>query len=84
LALRLRVVEQAMTGGVSLGKLSRLFGPSVTAIVNWVSAYEKGNRDDGPIAGSGQWHLAGTSACERSDAAPEEGQSDEADPRRTI
>ncbi len=45
LALRLRVVEQAMSGTVSLGKLSRLFGPSVTAIVNWVSAYEKGGVD---------------------------------------
>lgn len=45
LVLRLRVVEQAMTGGVSLVKLSRLFGPSVTAIVNWVNAYEKGGVD---------------------------------------
>jgi len=45
LALRMRVVEQAMTGGVSLGRLSQLFGPSVTAIVNWVNAYEKGGVD---------------------------------------
>jgi transposase InsO family protein len=41
----MRVVEQAMTGGVSLGRLSQLFGPSVTAIVNWVNAYEKGGVD---------------------------------------
>jgi transposase len=45
LVLRLRVVEQALGGGVSLGKLSRLFGPSVTAIVNWVNAYERGGVD---------------------------------------
>jgi transposase InsO family protein len=41
----MRVVEQAMTGGVSLGRLSQLFGPSVTAIVNWVNAYERGGVD---------------------------------------
>ncbi|HEY6458813.1 MAG TPA: IS481 family transposase, partial [Polyangiaceae bacterium] len=41
----MRVVEQAMSGGVSLGKLSQIFGPSVTAIVNWVNAYEKGGVD---------------------------------------
>ena len=45
LTLRLRVVEQAMSGAASLNKLSQVFGPSVTAIVNWVRAYEKGGVD---------------------------------------
>jgi transposase InsO family protein len=45
LALRLRVVEQALSGTVSLGRLSKVFGPSRAAIIQWMRAYEKGGVD---------------------------------------
>lgn len=42
LAFRLAVVQQAVDKGVSLEQLSRVFGPSRTAILNWIEAYKKG------------------------------------------
>jgi hypothetical protein len=42
LALRLKVVEQASAGGVSLQRLSKTFGPSVTTILNWLDGYDEG------------------------------------------
>jgi len=45
LALRLKVVEQALRGDTTLAQLSRVFGPSVTTIENWLHAYDRGGLD---------------------------------------
>jgi transposase InsO family protein len=45
LALRMRVVEQALSGRVSVTRLARMFGPSVTTIGIWVNAYKRGGVD---------------------------------------
>jgi transposase InsO family protein len=42
LAFRLAVVQQAVDKGVSIEQLSRVFGPSRGAIINWIEAYRKG------------------------------------------
>lgn len=45
LALRLKVVEEALRGETSLRQLSRVFGPCVTTIENWLALYDEGGVD---------------------------------------